>query len=43
MTVTCHSRAEFTATIAALVREGVGFRAVATSDGTYTIEMTGAY
>lgn len=43
MTITCHSRAEFTAVIAGLVREGLTFRAVATTDQTYTIELTGGF
>lgn len=43
MIITCHSREEFTATIAGLVREGLTFRAVATSDHVYTIELTGGY
>lgn len=43
MTIECHSREEFTAVIAGLVREGLTFRATATSDHTYIIELTGGY
>jgi hypothetical protein len=43
MTITCHSREEFTAVIAGLVREGLTFRATATSDRSYTIELTGGF
>ena len=43
MIVTCYSRLEFASIIALFVERGVGFRATATSDGTYTIELTGAY
>ncbi len=43
MIITCFNRTEFTAVIAGLVREGITFRAVATSDQTYTIELTGGF
>jgi len=43
MNVTCYSRAEFAAMIALLVSHEIGCRATATSDGTYIIELTGAY
>jgi hypothetical protein len=43
MTITCHSRAEFTGVIAGLVREGLTFRAEAFSDGTYFITLTGGF
>lgn len=43
MTITAYSRDEFTALIAELVREGLRFRAEATTDHTYHIELTGGF
>lgn len=43
MTITAHSRDEFTAIIAGLVRQGLRFRAEATSDHQYHIELTGGF
>lgn len=43
MIITCYDRVEFTGVIAELVRAGLTFRASATSDLTYTIELTGGF
>lgn len=43
MTITTHDRAEFTAIIAGLVREGLTFDAFAAIDGSYRITLTGGF
>lgn len=43
MNIACYSRDEFVAVIAGLVREGIRFRASATSDHDYFIELTGGF
>lgn len=42
MIVNCYSREEFASVVALFVQRGLGFRATVTSDGTYTIELTGS-
>lgn len=43
MIIRCYGVEQFTAVIAGLVREGVTFRADATTDRNYIIELTGGY
>lgn len=43
MTITVYGRDEFAAIIASLVKQGLTFRAEATTDRNYTITLTGGY
>lgn len=43
MVITCYDMPNYIQVIAGLVREGLKFRSLVTSDGSFTIELTGGF